>query len=66
MNLPAILSISGLRIVLCIGKLYNFAYVVIAIKYTNLSMFFLESRVLLFFNVGILYTSIPLAWVREG
>jgi hypothetical protein len=39
MNLRAIFSISGLRIVLFVGKLYNFAYVAIPLNYANFSMF---------------------------
>jgi len=42
MNLLAILSVSGLRIVLYVGKLYNFAYVAIVLNYANLSMFILR------------------------
>jgi len=40
MNLRASHSVSLLRIVLYVGKLYNFAYVVIALNYANLSRFF--------------------------
>jgi hypothetical protein len=62
MNLLAILSVSGLRIVLCVGKFYNFAFVAIALKYANLSsVFFPGFRVLSLFRVGILYASRPLA-----
>jgi uncharacterized membrane protein len=39
MNFRAIFSISGLRIVLYVGKLYNFACVAIALNYANLSIF---------------------------
>jgi hypothetical protein len=66
MNLPAILSIIGLRIVPCIGKLYNFVYAAIALNHANLSIFFPEFRILSLFHVGILYTSRPLAGIREG
>jgi hypothetical protein len=39
MNLRTIFSVSGLRIVLYFGKLYNFVYVAIALNYTNLAIF---------------------------
>jgi len=39
MNLRAPLSVSGFRIVFYSGKLYNFAYVAIALNYANLSRF---------------------------
>jgi len=65
MNLLAILSVSGLRIVLSVGKLYNFAFVAIALKYANLSIFFPGFfpgfRIISLFHVGILYASSPLA-----
>jgi len=63
MNLRAIFSISVLRIVLYVGKLYNFVYVAIALNYANLSMSFPEFRVLSLFRVGIIYSSRPLAGV---
>jgi hypothetical protein len=40
MNLRASHPVSLLRIVLYVGKLYNFAYVAIALNYANLSRFF--------------------------
>jgi len=40
MNLRASHSVSRLRIVLYVGKLYNFAYETISLNYANLSSFF--------------------------
>jgi hypothetical protein len=40
MNLRALHSVSRLRIVFYVGKLYNFAYVAIALNYANLSRSF--------------------------
>jgi len=66
MNLRTIFSVNGPRIVLYVGKLYNFAHVVIALNYAGLGMLSPEFRVLSLFRVGIIYTPRPPAGVRKG
>ena len=61
MNLRAIFSVNGLRIVLYAAKLYNFAYVVIALNYANLSKFFSQSSRFYHFFMSEFFT-LPGDW----
>ena len=62
MNLRAIFSVNGLRIVLYAGKLYNFAYAVIALNYANLSRFFSQSSGFYHFFMSEFFT-LPGDWL---
>ena len=64
MNLRAIFSVNGLRIVLYAGKLYNFTYVAIALNYANLSRFFSQSSGFYQFFMSEFFT-LPGDWLRH-